>query len=329
MAIQFDLGEPIYITGESGYVELMEYFVNRTDAYACQRLNGYCKYDEQLTYTILNRHIKGETTIGSYQLNSNGDVKWICFDIDCHDSSERERAIHDTLILGSRLKEYGIPYAVESSGTNLSYHFWVFLNSCPVSIAYAFGNELAYDIDCEVYPKQSDFDPGKPYGNLVKLPLGINRKVNKRSRIVYVTDQLRKLDLSIYTPSHVTKTIKHVDRITDMDAIVTVDVSTKSNSQILPMNVRPCIQAAVDGEIDMSGGDGHALRCAIVPELRVCNNMSVNEIVKVFKTQSDFDYNKTYQQVRSLYNYNRTRCKRLQLNSFNLISKYCENCYMR
>ena len=57
-------------------------FVNRTDCYCIQLKQGYSKISEPLTDQILQQHLDGKTTVGSYQLDTNNLIKWLCLDLD-------------------------------------------------------------------------------------------------------------------------------------------------------------------------------------------------------------------------------------------------------
>ncbi len=61
---------------------LKDLFVNRTDCYCVQLKQGYSKLPQILTNEILRQHLDGKTTVGSYQLDLNNLVKWLCLDLD-------------------------------------------------------------------------------------------------------------------------------------------------------------------------------------------------------------------------------------------------------
>jgi hypothetical protein len=62
---------------------LRHLFVNRADCYCRQNGDGsYAKIDGPLTLEVLERHLKGEITIGAYQLGEDNSVKYLCFDFD-------------------------------------------------------------------------------------------------------------------------------------------------------------------------------------------------------------------------------------------------------
>lgn len=324
MTVEFKCGDAIDLSYQPTVKQLYNLFINRDDAYAIQNKNGYIKVDEPLNTKIIKEHLDGNKTIGTYQLDNNGKVKWICFDIDAHNTHKQSDAIRDTLKLCNRLEIYKIPYVVELSGTEWSYHIWIFLDECDVSVAYKFGREFAVNIDCEVYPKQKYFTPDKPYGNLVKIPCGINKKNGKLSRIVHISDNLCTISLHDSEPN--VPYTASTTILSDAREQPQPMNNSNNNNSVISSNIRPCMLAAVNGDIQMTGSGGHVLRCALVPELRDCLNLSVNEIVEVFSNQLDFDSDKTREQVNSLINYNRYGCDILRTEAYRLLRKYCINC---
>mgnify|MGYP001608942862 FL=1 len=57
-------------------------FVNRSDVYAIQTHNGYSTVNEPISNNQILEHLKGNETIGVYQLNKENYVKWCVFDFD-------------------------------------------------------------------------------------------------------------------------------------------------------------------------------------------------------------------------------------------------------
>jgi hypothetical protein len=91
-------------------VELLErIFVNRTDCYCIQLKQGYSKVAEPLTNEILLKHLSGEITVGSYQLDSCNYVKWLCFDFDPEKLPDPKVAVKQVLavLLEKRKEEDG------------------------------------------------------------------------------------------------------------------------------------------------------------------------------------------------------------------------------
>jgi hypothetical protein len=186
---------------------LRERFIQRTDAFAYQwyskskqrggymtAVTGICEYGcpkrvcehvslAELTDEHLIKHLRGEHTIGVYQL-LNDKVTWMCFDVDA-DTEEGEEHIqeHTKKVASVVYKLIGPRFLVEWSGGR-GYHVWVFFSE-PVeaSAAMTFGHYVVSRIQeqdgvhIEIYPKQ---EIALNLGNLIKLPLGVHQKTRNR-----------------------------------------------------------------------------------------------------------------------------------------------------
>jgi len=181
---------------------LGDLFVNRADCYCLQNKDGsYTKVDAPLANDVLERHLKGEITVGSYQLAEDNTVKYLCFDFDPEKLDDPKATVVKLLNILLELKEEEPgkirprmwPYAVmleASRHDDPSFHIWIFFNPCvPAQVARWLGFrclELAglNPKQIEVFPKQAELSKDRPYGNFVKLPLGLHRKAGRRSRIL-------------------------------------------------------------------------------------------------------------------------------------------------
>lgn len=170
-------------------------FILQTDAYVEQWVgtdkSGYRKIvdangkDVAVTTADVVSHIRGKKTIGIYQLKDN-HVKTICLDVD---SKDQEAAQKQTLLIAHLLvKQFGRQwFLVEDSGSK-GYHVWMFFYK-PVAASYAYrlGHwirthvEPVEGVNIEVFPKQ---ESTTAYGNLIKLPWGINKKSGRRCLFV-------------------------------------------------------------------------------------------------------------------------------------------------
>ncbi|MGB9740854.1 MAG: TOTE conflict system archaeo-eukaryotic primase domain-containing protein [Candidatus Bathyarchaeales archaeon] len=177
-------------------------FVNRSDCYCLQKVNGsYIKVEASLTDNILHQHLRGELTVGAYQLGKDNTVKYLCFDFDPEHLPDTRLAVQRLLsvLFEKRREDDGVerprvwPSAVlleASRWPDESYHVWV-LFSLPVhaKVARWLGLrclELA-DLnprEVEVFPKQTELTKDRPYGNFVKLPLGKHQAAGKWSRLL-------------------------------------------------------------------------------------------------------------------------------------------------
>lgn len=181
---------------------LLEKFVTRNDVFAVQQAKGgYVKVEAPLTLEAIKKHLEGRWTIGTYQLSVDSRVKWICFDLDPEKLSKPEEAAKK--ILGVCLEAVKGKDKVErprvwrhsllleaSRYPDSSYHVWIlFLVPVPAKVARWLGLrilELAglSPKHVEVFPKQNAISDISPYGNLVKLPLGLHQVERKWSRFL-------------------------------------------------------------------------------------------------------------------------------------------------
>jgi len=188
-----------------------ELFINREDCYALQNPDGsYVKIDKPIDDDLIVKHLYGTSgvTLGCYQIDRKNLLKWICLDIDVQKdrispllrsgrsideiTKEYSPALKEQVTrIKQALEHFNIPSYVEYSGFK-GYHVWAFLsekmNARKVKMALEEIMSSLYEeiIDClsvEVFPKQYEIKPGE-YGSLVKAPLGINRRSNRRSLFV-------------------------------------------------------------------------------------------------------------------------------------------------
>lgn len=312
------------ITREDDAVRLLERFVNRDDCFALQQPDGtYRPVKRQLTRDDLLAHLRGECTIGVYQLKS-GMVKWACFDIDAHGVGTDVFARSKLYTLSTRMSQIGIPHVIETSGTPSSFHVWLFFDGLvDVATAHYFCHELkGEDVACEVYPKQRENDPAKPYGNLVKLPLGKNLKNNIWSQFVPSNlVLLRTVDISNYRVAPAPRSDTNV-QTAPKGAGLSYGLRP---SGAMPMNVRPCIKRALDTGLQLTGAEGHAMRIAIVPELRIVKGMDLDDVTAMFAQQGDYSYSRTRDQVMSVWDYNRISCSWLRREARGYVSDMCDS----
>ena len=183
-------------------------FVNREDCYCMQHKQGYSRIEAPLTAAVLESHLKGEITVGSYQLNRDNLVKWVCFDLDPEKLNDpKEAALKVLNVLFEEKEEadgkkrpriWRKAVLLEASRyPDPSYHIWIFfMPEVPAKLAQWFGYrilELAglHPKQIEVFPKQTEITEDRPYGNFVKLPLGKHQQAGKWSRL---------LDLETFEP---------------------------------------------------------------------------------------------------------------------------------
>ena len=164
-------------------------FVNRDDTYGLQQPNGqYIRIEQPLTLDVLKRHLKGEITVGAYQLSPANLVKWLCLDLD-------PETINNPLATAQNIIKVYLKRGIcrksllleASRFPDNSCHLWVLFEP-PVlaKVARWLGLQILElaklnPIGIEVFPKQTELTIDRPFGNLVKLPLGLHQVEQKRS----------------------------------------------------------------------------------------------------------------------------------------------------
>lgn len=185
-------------------------FVERRDVLAVQRADGtYQPARRPMKLGDLRAHLAGKS-IGHYLVSPEGRCRLFAFDIDLRAEArqawrehrpEREeltvelRCLAEALALRTRsLLE--VPVAIAWSGSKgLHVYGWcgsipaADAKDCALMVLSSFRNQFApargrnfyrhttgyTNVEIEVFPKQISLD-GKDLGNLMRLPLGINRK---------------------------------------------------------------------------------------------------------------------------------------------------------
>ena len=273
-----------------------KFLINRYDVFAEQTFDGrYFKVSNQISEQLIQNHINGKITIGSYSTSNSGTCKWICYDVDAHrakDDTEEAliqkelKAEDDLNNLKTHLDKIGIEYLVESSGTPHSYHVWIFIQEVEVAKAYHFANMIAKAVgfDGEVNPKQRTWNKDNQYGNLVKLPFAFHQKQKVFSYIHGFDDET--LDISVYDISGIEVPKSRKNR-TKTSTVINMELN----------GVRPCIQNALN--MQLTGDQGNKMRVAIVREFDSFG-MKPDQIVDLFRQQSDFDIGITSDKVREV-----------------------------
>jgi len=183
-------------TDDKHLIEILRrYFVNRDDTHAVQNPDGsYYRVEMPLTEAVLLSHLKGDVTVGIYQIEpEKNTVKWLCFDVDSKEWVEVEK-LRDSIIKSNFCAKDNI--LVEDTGGR-GYHLWIFFEPpIPALVAYYVGRKFEQQskVKCEVFPKQKVVEA---FGNLVKLPLGIHRKTEQRSTFISVSslDQVARISV--------------------------------------------------------------------------------------------------------------------------------------
>ena len=165
---------------------LRKHFVGRTDAYALQQADGsYLAIRKPFTDDLLEKHVQGQITLGTYLVTSEGMARCGVYDFD----EKTDNVRYALKWLKRWFEHWGIPLYIEPSGVK-GYHGWVLLGDFVPAWMIIKVLKLALrqleereGITCrvEVFPKQA---VAQDLGNLIKLPWGIHRKSGKRTSLL-------------------------------------------------------------------------------------------------------------------------------------------------
>lgn len=173
------------------------YFINNTATNAVQFFNtseekwGYkpMKHSEKNILrhldTGINPTIEHPFTYGAYEKNEDDKGKWLLFDFDEKDDRTGSNLRDAKKIIGYFVVN-GITPMLENASEGIeSYHVWVFCEPTDIRTLQAIGKGAleATGVKCEVFPKGK---AGSKLGNLVRIPFGLNRKRNKKSKILAI-----------------------------------------------------------------------------------------------------------------------------------------------
>ncbi|PKP60577.1 hypothetical protein CVT91_04890 [Candidatus Atribacteria bacterium HGW-Atribacteria-1] len=190
---------------EKDKLNFLNFFKGREDYFALQGDDDYQPINQPLSEQYLEKHFNGFVTFGIYVLTKSSQCNFICIDIDISKSKlddikfkdQKKKYIHlkDKLIIfqkniTEKLNIEKDSILFEDTGGR-GYHIWVFFEE---AITGKDARKLYHilktdtDLDFEFFPKQSNLTEKRNYGNLIKLPLGIHQKYNRRSTFFTISD---------------------------------------------------------------------------------------------------------------------------------------------
>ena len=172
-------------------LQLLKFF-HRNDIYSIQQPTGaYYPVRKQITLTEIERHKRGEITLGAYCLNKDETCRWACVDLDGKDLLKMRKEAQQIFKL-IEIKDLVKGKMIEFSGRR-GYHVWVFFKEpVPAPLAQKYLKARLTQLNLsfyEVFPKQTQLT-GKGYGNLVKLPMALHRKSNRYSKIITLEGEI-------------------------------------------------------------------------------------------------------------------------------------------
>jgi hypothetical protein len=159
---------------------LGQQFVQRWDMYPKQLKDGtYVTIHELLNDSLLQRHLQGRVTLGTYLLDQNSRGRFLLFDAD---SPQAWQQLQQTSRL---LAQEGLTSYLEKS--RRGGHLWLFLSQYePGELVRRFGLGVRqfFGIEgVELYPRQEHLLTGP--GSLIRLPFGVHRVSGRRYGFYY------------------------------------------------------------------------------------------------------------------------------------------------
>jgi hypothetical protein len=313
---------------------LYSMFVNRSDCYAQQYQNsnsgewGFSKITSTLTEDKINRHIKGEVTLGTYQIALDDTVTWCMDDIDSHNDETDAREKVGRVV--GVMRKYCIPFLLEASGSIDSYHLWVLVSRTSTDNAFWFIRQINSEakVDCEAWPKQKSISGrDAKYGNLVKLPICLNQRSGGRSAFLDA-DTFEPLEGPIHHPGLV-----HLLEIPDLSKSETEGMPRVSIRQYTWSGTRSsqeldyCMKKILENNLPLEGSEGHNLKVAIAVKAQAIG-MQADVTAQLFQYQANYDYDISLSKVQKIwsYDYSPWSCSTLRDKCCHLVLRYCSSC---
>jgi len=313
---------------------LYSMFASRTDCHAQQYQNSettkweFWKVLSPLTEDKIKQHVKGEVTLGAYEIALDDTVSWCVDDFDSHngetDTREKVSKVVDVL------KGHSIPFLLEASGSLDSYHLWIFLSKTKTYNAYRFIRQINSEagVETECWPKQKSLhDKNGKYGNLVKLPVCYHRKSKGRSAFLDA-DTFEPLEGPIPHPGLV-----HLLEIPDLSESKYEGmprVSSRHETKRKPCSCNAldyCMQRALEEKISLEGSEGHHLRLAMAIKAQKIG-LDAEATAQLFQSQRDYDHDFSLNKVLETwsYAYSPWSCSTLRDKCGKLVKAYCQTC---
>ena len=324
---------------EQNYFALATLFVTRVDKCGLQRKRpnsdgkfGYCTEAPKKPFKdLLEDHLFGTETIALPPFDFNDNCYYCAVDFDDHDGDTPQS--EKVKKLTGFLKERDLPCIVVKSGSNDGYHVFVPIVPVKTLVAHKFIRQLVKDaglgdLKLEKFPKQKSSSSTKGgYGTQIKVPLGFNWKVGKKSVVV---DPFTLGTVEFVEVSHAVKLRDLPEPVEKKAKKGTIACSRQTGGTAriyLSGEMRPCLRGVIDSKIQLEGGEGHTMRVAIAAEARHCG-MSEKEAIDFFRNQEDFEEQTTIKNIQYIWNnnYRRYGCEKLQDQCSSFVKEYCEQC---
>lgn len=281
--------------------DMQKLFIVRSDKYKVQTKTGYKYGQGKLDREVVIKHLSGEITVASLCFDKNHNAITLCFDID----GTKEYLGYAHQIEKYLRDKYGIVSLFEKSGSDNSVHIWVFFEPQPAKLVREFGLHVLQKLnlsDIEIFPKATE----SKEGSVVKLPLGINRKNDRRSSFLnpQTNEELSLEDTTnpfsfmlVGGINNKVPTIKKTKQ-THLD-IGVPNPKDKNNFKYWGCKLKFCIQYVFNNKVQLEGSDGHMFRYHACWDM-VCMRIPNSVIHEFFSIQKDYSYEITEKNIRDI-----------------------------
>ncbi|MHC1595433.1 MAG: CRISPR-associated primase-polymerase type A1 [Candidatus Syntropharchaeales archaeon] len=328
-------------------------FRGREDFFACQWVDekgrrGFSHVSRPLNLTEIKHHLGGEETIGLYLMDEEDRVRLSAIDIDINQKALLEYAkdegevakLHqltqnDAVRMASICDDLEIPFLIEDSGYK-GRHLWFFFDApIPARLARSFlkfvieraGNP-SHGVHWEIFPDR-DKVRGEGFGPLIKLPLGIHKRTNRRS--LFLDREGDPLQNQIAVPSE----IGHVTQARIEEILLTYGAKPKAAPT--RKTESPLVESLLSGcnvvnYLVKKARDTHYLdnseRVTLLYTLGHLGKEGKDFLHETISNCINYDYNFTEKKIRKIKPYP-ISCARIREKHEDIALKLGCNCHLK
>ena len=281
---------------------------------------GFSPVTHSLTLEDIKNHLSGKETLGLYLLNDEDQVYLAVIDVDIDQKALLEYAkdeettlkLHhlthqDAVRIASVCDDLKLQVLLEDSGYKGRHLWFFFANPIPAKLARIFlkfiteqAGKPSGGIHWEIFPN-CDKLKGKRFGPLIKLPLGIHKRTNRRCLIL--DRESNPLPEQMTALSR----IKHITQQTLEEILLTYTV--KPNAAQLKTKESPLIKSLLSGckvinHLVNKARETHYLnnseRLTLLYTLGHLGDKGKEYLHKAISNCINYDYNYTEKQITKM-----------------------------
>jgi len=283
---------------------------------------GFALVPHSLDPEDITHHLSGNETLGLYLLNVENRVCLAVIDIDidkkalleyANDEKETGRLHNlthkDAVMIAGVCDDLKIPVVIEDSGYKGRHLWFFFTDPIPAKLARIFlkfiiekAGKPSGGIHWEIFPN-IDKVRGKGFGPLIKLPLGIHKRTNRRCLL------LDREGNPLPEQMAVLPQIKHITRQTLEELLLTYTVKPKASPLKDTKEESPLVENLLSGckvinYLVNKARDTHYLnnseRITLLYTLGHLGSEGKDFLHKVISNCINYDYDYTEKQIRKM-----------------------------